>query len=92
MTGTYAGQFVLEGFYNIKMILWQRTLLTRAIALVPALTVTIALQVCLNEYVCVYLCAFAAIRVCLWDVYDCASPARMYTRRGYADFRSISHA
>ena len=40
MTGTYAGQFVMEGFLNIKLPIYQRVLLTRSIAIVPALGVT----------------------------------------------------
>ena len=41
MTGTYAGQFVMEGFLDIKLPIYQRVLLTRAIAIIPALSVTI---------------------------------------------------
>lgn len=41
MTGTYAGQFVMEGFLQLKIPKWQRVLLTRVIALGPALAVTI---------------------------------------------------
>ncbi|CAM9277505.1 unnamed protein product, partial [Discosporangium mesarthrocarpum] len=44
MTGTYAGQFVMEGFLQLKVARWQRVLLTRIIALGPALVVTIALR------------------------------------------------
>ncbi|CAM9236002.1 unnamed protein product [Choristocarpus tenellus] len=44
MTGTYAGQFVMEGFLRLKIARWQRVLLTRVIALGPALVVTIALR------------------------------------------------
>ena len=39
MTGTYAGQFVAEGFLDIKLPIYQRVLLTRAVAIVPALCV-----------------------------------------------------
>ena len=39
MTGTYAGQFVMEGFLDIKLPVWKRVLLTRTIAIVPALSV-----------------------------------------------------
>ena len=35
MTGTYAGQFVMEGFLGIKWPRWKRVLLTRSIAMVP---------------------------------------------------------
>lgn len=39
MTGTYAGQFVMEGFFAIKLPVWKRVLITRAIAIMPALAV-----------------------------------------------------
>merc|ERR1712156_541448 len=35
MTGTYAGQFAMEGFLNLKWKRWQRVLLTRTIAMGP---------------------------------------------------------
>ena len=35
-TGTLAGQIVMDGFLDLKMPGWQRRLMTRAIALVPA--------------------------------------------------------
>jgi len=41
MTGTYAGQFVMEGFLNFKLPIWQRVLITRSVAIVPALCVTL---------------------------------------------------
>ena len=40
MTGTYAGQFVMEGFLDFTLPVWQRVLLTRSVALVPALVVS----------------------------------------------------
>jgi manganese transport protein len=36
-TGTIAGQVVLEGFLNLKIPCWQRRLITRGLALLPAL-------------------------------------------------------
>ena len=39
MTGTYAGQFVLEGFFEIHLSLWKRIILTRSISILPALCV-----------------------------------------------------
>ena len=41
LTGTLAGQIVMEGFLNIKLKPWIRRLLTRLIAIVPALIVAI---------------------------------------------------
>lgn len=35
MTGTYAGQFAMEGFLNLQWSRWQRVLVTRMIAVVP---------------------------------------------------------
>lgn len=41
LTGTLAGQIVMEGFLNIKLRPWLRRLITRLIAVIPALIVTI---------------------------------------------------
>ncbi len=41
LTGTLAGQIVMEGFLNIKLKPWLRRLITRLIAIVPALVVAI---------------------------------------------------
>ncbi|KAG7169167.1 Malvolio-like [Homarus americanus] len=35
MTGTYVGQFAMEGFLNLRWKRWQRVLLTRTIAIIP---------------------------------------------------------
>ena len=40
MTGTYAGQFVMEGFLDFTLPIWQRVLLTRSIAIIPALMIS----------------------------------------------------
>jgi manganese transport protein len=40
LTGTLAGQIVMEGFLNIRMVPWLRRLITRLIAIVPAVIVT----------------------------------------------------
>jgi manganese transport protein len=39
LTGTLAGQIVMEGFLNIRLRPWLRRLLTRGIAIVPAIIV-----------------------------------------------------
>ncbi len=39
LTGTLAGQIVMEGFLNIRLRPWMRRLITRAIAIVPAVGV-----------------------------------------------------
>lgn len=41
MTGTYAGQFVMEGFLNLRWKRWQRVLLTRSIAIMPTVLVAV---------------------------------------------------
>src|SRR5213075_3336615 len=60
LTGTLAGQVVMEGFLNIRITPWLRRIITRAIAIVPAVLVIgifgeskttqllIASQVCLS--------------------------------------------
>ena len=40
LTGTLAGQIVMEGFLNIRLRPWLRRLITRSIAIVPAVIVT----------------------------------------------------
>jgi len=39
MTGTYAGQFAMEGFLNLQWARWKRVLFTRTIAIVPTFLV-----------------------------------------------------
>src|SRR5207237_6397129 len=41
LTGTLAGQIVMEGFLNIRIRPWLRRLITPAIALIPAIIVTL---------------------------------------------------
>ncbi|MEY4925644.1 MAG: hypothetical protein RI894_80 [Bacteroidota bacterium] len=41
LTGTMAGQIVMEGFLNIRLKPWIRRLITRCVAIVPALIVAI---------------------------------------------------
>ena len=41
LTGTLAGQIVMEGFLNLRLQPWVRRLVTRAIAIVPAVVVSI---------------------------------------------------
>src|SRR5881394_1029382 len=42
LTGTLAGQIVMEGFLNIRIRPWLRRLITRLIAIIPAVIVTVA--------------------------------------------------
>lgn len=41
VTGTLAGQIVMEGFLNIRLKPWVRRLITRLIAIIPALIISI---------------------------------------------------
>ncbi|XP_010265996.1 PREDICTED: metal transporter Nramp5-like [Nelumbo nucifera] len=41
VTGTYAGQYIMQGFLDLKMELWIRNLLTRCIAIAPSLVASI---------------------------------------------------
>lgn len=41
ITGTYAGQFVMEGFVRLACPLWVRNLISRSIAVVPSLCVVL---------------------------------------------------
>ncbi|XP_019177508.1 PREDICTED: metal transporter Nramp1-like isoform X1 [Ipomoea nil] len=41
VTGTFAGQYIMQGFLDLKMKLWLRNLLTRCIAIAPSLMVCV---------------------------------------------------
>ncbi|XP_058179637.1 metal transporter Nramp7.2-like isoform X1 [Rhododendron vialii] len=41
VTGTYAGQYIMQGFLDLKMKLWLRNLVTRLIAIAPSLVICI---------------------------------------------------
>ncbi|XP_028787784.1 metal transporter Nramp5-like [Neltuma alba] len=41
ITGTYAGQYIMQGFLDLKMKKWIRNLVTRSIAITPSLIVSI---------------------------------------------------
>ncbi|PIA47503.1 hypothetical protein AQUCO_01400265v1 [Aquilegia coerulea] len=41
ITGTYAGQYIMAGFLDLKMKTWMRNLMTRCIAITPSLVVAI---------------------------------------------------
>jgi manganese transport protein len=40
LTATLAGQVVMEGFLNIRLPAWQRRLVTRGLAVIPAIAIT----------------------------------------------------
>jgi manganese transport protein len=41
LTGTLAGQIVMEGFINLRLRPWLRRLITRLIAIIPAIVVVV---------------------------------------------------
>ncbi|KAA3457443.1 metal transporter Nramp6-like [Gossypium australe] len=41
ITGTYAGQFIMGGFLNLKLKKWLRALITRSFAIVPTMVVAL---------------------------------------------------
>ncbi|RLN34309.1 hypothetical protein C2845_PM03G23090 [Panicum miliaceum] len=41
ITGTYSGQYIMQGFLDIRMKKWLRNLMTRCIAIAPSLVVSI---------------------------------------------------
>ena len=49
LTGTLAGQIVIEGFLRIRLRPWLRRLITRLIAIVPAVIVTPLATFALNR-------------------------------------------
>ncbi|XP_057501489.1 metal transporter Nramp3.2-like [Actinidia eriantha] len=42
ITGTYAGQFIMGGFLNLRLKKWLRALITRSCAIVPTMIVALA--------------------------------------------------
>jgi natural resistance-associated macrophage protein len=44
MTGVFAGQFVMEGFLQLQIAPWKRLMLTRSVALIPALATALGTQ------------------------------------------------
>ncbi|EEF35052.1 metal transporter Nramp6 [Ricinus communis] len=41
ITGTYAGQYVMQGFLDLRLVPWVRNFLTRCLAIVPSLIVAL---------------------------------------------------
>ncbi len=41
VTGTLAGQIIMEGFLHLRMAPWARRLLTRGLAIIPVILVTL---------------------------------------------------
>uniref|UniRef100_A0A6M2ER03 Metal transporter Nramp2 n=1 Tax=Populus davidiana TaxID=266767 RepID=A0A6M2ER03_9ROSI len=41
ITGTYAGQFIMGGFLNLRLKKWMRALITRSFAIIPTIIVAI---------------------------------------------------
>jgi len=49
MTGTYSGQFVMEGFLKLKLPPWKRLMITRGVAIIPAVIVALTAQQALDD-------------------------------------------
>jgi len=41
ITGTYAGQFIMGGFLNLRLKKWIRALITRSCAIIPTIAVAL---------------------------------------------------
>ncbi|KAG0503678.1 hypothetical protein HPP92_003750 [Vanilla planifolia] len=41
ITGTYSGQYVMQGFLNLQLTPWKRNILTRSLAIIPSLIAVI---------------------------------------------------
>ncbi|KAK4276712.1 hypothetical protein QN277_014830 [Acacia crassicarpa] len=41
ITGTYAGQYIMQGFLDLRMKKWIRNLMTRSVAIIPSLVVAV---------------------------------------------------
>ena len=41
ITGTYAGQYVMQGFLDLRLEPWLRNFLTRCLAIIPSLIVAL---------------------------------------------------
>lgn len=41
ITGTYAGQFIMGGFLNLRLKKWMRSLITRSFAIIPTMIVAL---------------------------------------------------
>ncbi|KAL6986970.1 hypothetical protein U1Q18_012730 [Sarracenia purpurea var. burkii] len=44
ITGTYAGQFIMSGFLNLRMKKWLRSLISRSCAIVPTIIVALVFK------------------------------------------------
>ncbi|HXK38597.1 MAG TPA: Nramp family divalent metal transporter [Candidatus Paceibacterota bacterium] len=44
LTGTLTGQIIMEGFLNLRMVAWLRRIITRLLAIIPALAVILFFQ------------------------------------------------
>ena len=53
LTGTLTGQIIMEGFLNLRMVAWLRRIITRLLAIIPALAVILFFQDCLEHSIAV---------------------------------------
>jgi len=62
ITTTYSGQYIMDGFLNIRLPMWKRALLTRTIAILPCVAVSVFLQgAALNQAVNIVNAALAIL-------------------------------
>jgi NRAMP (natural resistance-associated macrophage protein)-like metal ion transporter len=62
ITTTYAGQYIMDGFLNIRVSMWKRALLTRTIAILPCVAVSVFLRgAALNQAVNIVNAALAIL-------------------------------
>ncbi len=77
VTATLAGQIIMEGFINFKITPWKRRLITRSIAIIPALVVTLmfgesgtARLLVLSQVVLSFQLPFAMVPLVLFTAND----------------------
>ncbi|GMJ00801.1 ARABIDOPSIS THALIANA NATURAL RESISTANCE ASSOCIATED MACROPHAGE PROTEIN 4 [Hibiscus trionum] len=64
ITGTYAGQFIMGGFLNLRLKKWLRAVITRSFAIIPTMIVALIFDSSesaldeLNEWLNVPLCSY----------------------------------
>lgn len=71
LQGTYAGQFVMEGFLNLHWARWKRVLLTRSVAMVPCVIIAILAVNSLDyldEYINVEQSMLVRLRYLMYNV------------------------
>jgi len=63
MTGTFAGQFVMQGFLNLNLAQWQRVLITRGLTVVPLIFVALLCEENTVESISAFVNVLQAIQL-----------------------------